>query len=275
MKYIDGRAMAAAIRAEIRTAVAALHTPPGLGVLLVGNDPASHLYVNLKEKAATEAGIHIDVRRLPTLTTDEELIQVIAAWNTDTAIHGILVQLPLPEGHDTDRIIAAIDPRKDVDGFHPDNIAALLRGEASILSPVHEACLRLIASTGIDPRNKGATVIANSGTFADPLVHLLQRAGFVTAIMSPDEIDNEILKTSDVIVTAVGRARFIGPDHIRPGCVLIDVGIARDANGNICGDADLDALKEIDGWVTPVPGGIGPMTVALLLKNVVSAYRVS
>jgi methylenetetrahydrofolate dehydrogenase (NADP+)/methenyltetrahydrofolate cyclohydrolase len=271
MKRIDGRAIADGIRAELKKEVSIMPNPPGLGVLLIGDDPASHVYVNLKEKAATDIGIKTDIRRLPATTSDSEMIRIIATWNADPTISGIIVQLPLPDGHDVDRIIAAIDPKKDADGFHPTNIAALLRGEASVISPVHEAVLRLIAATGIDPKSKSATIIANSSVFADPLAHLLQRAGFVTAIIHPEALNADTLKTSNVVITAVGRVGFIGRDLIAPGVILIDVGTSRNEHGKICGDADADALSDVDGWITPVPGGIGPMTVALLLKNVVAA----
>lgn len=269
MKMIDGRAIAKEIREEVKNEVKSLPNQPLLGVILVGDDEASRIYVNLKEKAATEAGIKTDIKRLPAEITDEEIVRIVMGWNDDPAVNGILVQLPLPSGHDTDRIINEIDPAKDVDGFHPKNIEKLKTGEATILSPVHEAVVRLIGATGCDPRNKAATILANSDTFAEPLSYLLQRAGFITAIMHPDMLDADVLKTSDVIVSAIGRCGFIGPDIVKPGAIIIDVGITRNETGSVCGDASEKALKDVDGWLTPVPGGIGPMTVALLLKNVV------
>jgi len=268
MHIIDGRALAQTIREDVTQRILAHSTPPRLGVLLVGEDPASHLYVKLKEKAAQEVGIQTDIRRLSAAVTDEELIAVIESWNTDPNVNAILVQLPLPEGHDTDRVIEAIDPVKDVDGFHPKNIQALEEGTATIFSPVHEAVLRLIAATGFDPRNKSASVIANSDTFAHPLELLLRKAGFVTTTIYPDHLDTEILRTSDVIVTAVGRPGFIKADLVRPGTILIDVGTAKDEYGKTRGDVDAASVEPLDGWMTPVPGGVGPMTVALLLLNV-------
>lgn len=246
-----------------------LPSPPGLGVLLVGDDAASHLYVNLKEKAAKSAGIHTDIQRLPANISDETLEQIIHAWNAEPTIHGILIQLPLPKGHDTDRLIAAINPKKDVDGFHPQTIMALETGNATILSPVHEAVLRLIAATGLDPRNKAATILANSEIFSKPLTHTLQRAGFITAVMDPDMLDADVLRTSDVIVSAVGRPGIIGPDIVKPNAVIIDVGTTKNEHGQVKGDADTDALKNTPGHLSPVPGGVGPLTVALLLKNTV------
>jgi methylenetetrahydrofolate dehydrogenase (NADP+) / methenyltetrahydrofolate cyclohydrolase len=272
MILIDGKSLAEKIRDEVKNDVSSLPAPPKLGVLLVGDDKASSLYVNLKEKAAQEAGIRTDIRRLPAETVDKELISVINEWNEDRETNAILVQLPLPPGHDTDKVVSAMDPEKDADGFHHENVEALVSGNGQIISPVHEAVLRCIASTGLDPRGKAATVIANSDTFADPLIHLLKHAGFITAWYVPDGMDTEALKTSDVVVIAIGRARFLGPDLVKPGSVIIDVGTNKDELGKTCGDADTAAFTNIDGWITPVPGGVGPMTVALLLNNVVRLY---
>lgn len=269
MQLINGRLLAESIREEVTKEVAALPTPPGLGVLLVGDDAASHLYVNLKEKAAQEAGIRTDIRRVPATVTDDELEAIIRAWNADVTVNGILVQLPLPPGHDADRLVAAIDPKKDADGFHPESVRRLLAGEGMIVPPVHEAALRLIAATGLDPRGKSATILANSEIFAAPLRHLLQRAGFVTALMDPEQLKGDVLRDSDVIITALGRAGFVGPDIVKTGVVIIDIGTTKDETGATRGDADAQALAATEGWLTPVPGGVGPMTVALLLKNVV------
>lgn len=268
MHIIDGRSIAQTIREDVKKRILTYTNPPMLGVLLIGDDPASHLYVNLKEKAASEVGIHTDIRRLPASATDDEIIAIIEFWNGHPSVNAILVQLPLPEGHDTDRVIEAINPAKDVDGFHPKNIQALEEGTATIFSPVHEAVLRLIASTGLDPRNKSASVIANSDTFAHPLELLLRKAGFVTTTVYPDHLDTEVLRTSDVIITAIGRPGFIKADLVRPGTVLIDVGTSKDEHGKTRGDIDAASVEALDGWMTPVPGGVGPMTVALLLVNV-------
>jgi methylenetetrahydrofolate dehydrogenase (NADP+)/methenyltetrahydrofolate cyclohydrolase len=273
MQKIDGRAIAKTIREEVKKEVASLPSAPKLGVILVGDDPASHLYVGLKEKAAAEAGILTDIRKMPSSATDEEIIRIIMEWNDDPDVHAILVQIPLPPGHDADRIIAEIDPNKDADGFHPENVKALETGEAAILSPVHEAIVRCIGATGIDPRWRYAAIIANSDTFSRPLTHILQKAGFSTAVIHPDDLDADLLTSSDVIVIAIGRPRFLGPDIVKPGAVIIDVGTTKDAEGKVRGDADAEALQDAEGWITPVPGGIGPMTVALLLKNVVRLYK--
>ena len=269
MQLIDGKALAALIRQEVAEEVKKLPSQPGLGVILIGEDAASSVYVNLKDKAANEAGIKTDIRRLPASATDEELVEIIRQWNESESVNAILVQLPLPPGHDADKVISAIHPLKDVDGFHPDNVEALSEGNGLIIPPVHEGIMRLIAASGLDPRGKSATVIANSDTFADPLHHLLRRAGFVTVMMQPDELDAETLQQSNVIVIAIGRPGFLGPDLVKPGAVVIDVGTTKDERGRVRGDADLESFKDKDVWITPVPGGVGPMTVALLLKNVV------
>lgn len=268
MNLIDGRSLAAAIRQEVAEEVKRLPNAPGLGVILVGEDAASRVYVGLKEKAAQEAGIRTDIRRLSASVSDDELVAIIKQWNEDGSVNAILVQLPLPPGHDADKVISAMHPLKDVDGFHPDNVEALSEGNGLIIPPVHEGIMRLIAATGVDPRGKSASVIANSDTFADPLHHLLRRAGFVTAMMQPDELDAETLQQSDAVVIAIGRPGFLGPDLVKSGAVVIDVGTTKDEHGKVRGDADLEALKDKDVWITPVPGGVGPMTVALLLKNV-------
>ncbi len=264
MQIIDGRAIAQTIREQIKKD--GVHAK--LGVLLVGSDPASELYVHLKEKAAHEVGIETDIRRLPAFTPDEELKEIIQSWNADPGVHGILVQLPLPEGHNTDDVIAAMDPKKDVDGFHPANIAALYEGNASIISPVHEGVLRLIASTGIPMNTTKVAIIANGDVFAKPLEYLLRKAGAFVTIVKPDELERKILLTSNIIVVAVGKAKLLDATHIAPNTVVIDVGTNRTADGKTVGDVDADAIKNMPGWLSPVPGGVGPMTIALLLKNV-------
>lgn len=271
MNILDGRAMARQIREEVRTEITTSGRSFGLGVILVGDDPASHIYVGLKEHASEEVGIKTDIRLIPVTVSDDEIIQIIQAWNVSVDVQGILVQLPLPEGHDTDRIIYSIDPKKDVDGFHPVNVEKAKIGEAELLPPVHEAVIRFIAATGMSPLGKSATILANSDVFSAPLARLLQKVGFVTAVMHPDDLDSEILRTSNVIITAVGRPEFLQADLVAPGTVIIDVGTTKGDDGKVHGDADAKSFEKMEGWITPVPGGVGPMTVALLLKNVVRA----
>ncbi len=273
MQRINGREIASRIRDEIREEIRSKQLSPKLCVILVGEDPASHLYVNLKEKAATEVGIATDIRRLPSTTSNDELIKIISEWNRDATVHGILVQLPLPEGHDTDAIIRAVDPTKDADGFHPENITALLDGRGTIVPPLHEGIVRLIASTGISMHGTRATIIAKSDIFSKPLEYLLKKTGTFTAVLAPDDLHAPTLRDSHIIVTAVGNAGFLTRDHIPPNAVVIDVGTSRLADGKIVGDVDAESVKNLPGWLSPVPGGVGPMTIAMLLKNVVSLGR--
>ena len=273
MHIINGREIARKIRDELLQEIAEKGLAPKLGVLLVGDDPASHLYVNLKEKAAAEIGIATDIRRLPAATSDDELKRIIKNWNRDAAVHGILVQLPLPEEHDTNAIIQEIDPRKDADGFHPTNVAALLEGRGKIIPPLHEGILRLIASTGMVMNGARATIVANSDIFSKPLDRLLRTAGAYTAILSPDDLHLSTLRDSQIIITAIGRPRVLTRDHIAPGAVVIDVGISTTAEKKIVGHVDAESVKDLPGWLSPVPGGVGPMTIAMLLKNVFSIAK--
>lgn len=268
MHVIDGRALAAQIREQLKKDIERSGFTPKLAVLLVGDDPASHLYVSLKEKTAQGVGIDTDIRRLPKTVSDEDLLSFIHTWNEDETVDGILVQLPLPDGHDTDAIIRAIDPRKDADGFHPQNLALFLAGRGRIIPPLHEGILRMIASTDIVMQGARATIIANSEVFSKPLEYLLRKAGAFTAILSPNDLDQPTLLTSQIVVIAIGAPHTLTQAHLAPHTVVIDVGITRLSDGKMVGDVDARSLKNLQGWITPVPGGIGPMTVALLLKNV-------
>ncbi|MBU1348823.1 bifunctional 5,10-methylenetetrahydrofolate dehydrogenase/5,10-methenyltetrahydrofolate cyclohydrolase [Patescibacteria group bacterium] len=267
MNRIDGKALATDIRAKVRADIATSGIAPTLAVLLVGDDPASRIYVNLKEKACTEAGIVTDIRRLPGDTSSADLVALIETWNADAHIDAILVQVPLPSGHDQDAVIAAIDPKKDVDGFHPTNEAALLAGEATLFPPVHEGILRLIGATDVVLKTSNAVIIANSETFAAPLERLLTVAGCATDIYGPADLDRAKLKDADIVVIAIGHANFLTATMVKAGVCIIDVGTNRLADGKVVGDVDAASFESVDGWLSPVPGGVGPMTVALLLKN--------
>jgi methylenetetrahydrofolate dehydrogenase (NADP+) / methenyltetrahydrofolate cyclohydrolase len=270
MQLIDGKALAVAICEELKQEIKRAEIQPKLAVLLVGDDPASQLYVSMKEKKAAEVGIATDIKRLPADVSDLELIRHIRAWNEDVSVHGILVQVPLPDGHDTDAIIEAIDPLKDVDGFHQANLTALYDGRAHILSPVHEGVLRLIAQTGINMNGAKAVILANSIIFSKPLEYLLKKAGCFVQTFTPEELEPNVCKAADIIVVAIGRPNFLDNTHVKTGAVVIDVGTNKQADGKTVGDVNAEALKNINGWLTPVPGGVGPMTIALLLKNVVA-----
>lgn len=275
MHLIDGKKLAQAIQAEVTTRVAKLPRPPGLGVLLVGDDPASHLYVSMKQKAAEKAGIFMDVTKASATTSDEDLMNTIQRWNTREDIDGILVQIPLPQGHNEDLVTSAIDPKKDVDGFHPESVKALVAHEPSFVPPVHEGILRLIASTPLQLTGKTAVVIINSNVFADPLVHLLKATGLFVHLMKPDQIESQTLRRADVIVIAIGQAKFLHAGITKKDAVIIDVGTNHDETGALCGDVDIATYEPYEAWITPVPGGVGPMTIALLLLNVVRAAQTS
>ncbi len=274
MHLIDGKALALNIRATVADEVRALGFSPQLGVLLVGDDAASKLYVTRKKKAGEEAGIRIDLRHLPAETSDEEVLSLIETWNHNQDVDAILVQIPLPAPHDEHRVIGAIDPAKDVDGFHPKNVEALLAGQGTIIPPVHEGILRLINEAPITVNGSQAVVLANSDVFAKPLVRLLTLAGMFVTAMHPDTLDKDLLKRADVVVIAIGRARFLFPGFTKPDAVIIDVGTNHDETGTLCGDVDIQAYEQTEAWITPVPGGVGPMTIAQLLQNVVRLARV-
>ncbi len=268
MKLIDGKKLAAEIRTTIAAEIRTHEIHPTLAVLLVGSDAASRLYVGLKEKAAAEVGIRTIIERKTDTIMDDELITLIQTWNNDPNVDAILVQLPLPSGHDETRIVNAIQPSKDADGFHPTNREKLLRGEGNTFPPLHEGILRLIATTGIHLNGAKATLIGNSDAFLEPLSYLLTRAGCVVESMKPADLNVRGLKESNVVVTAVGRSNFLTSSMTAEGAVVIDVGTNRRADGSVCGDVDEKSFHEKDGWLTPVPGGVGPMTVAMLLASV-------
>lgn len=236
--------------------------------MIVGDDPASHLYVNMKKRVGETLGLDIQIHSFPADIAQETLLAQIEAWNQNPQIHGILVQVPLPVGHDESAIIQAMDPKKDVDGFHPNNILALEEGTPYLLSPVHEGILRLINEAPVHINGAQASIIGNSPIFTTPLAHLLQTAGAITRIMSANELDHVWLKESQIVVIAIGRKYFLQPTDVRDDAVIIDVGTNRDDGHTVYGDVNLPAFEKTDCWITPVPGGVGPMTIALLMRNV-------
>lgn len=274
MQKIPGKKIADQILDDLKAEISDKQMKPKLGVLLVGDDQASHIYVSLKEKAAHDIGIQTDVRRLPGLTPDEEIKKIIKLWNVDKNIHGILIQMPLPQEHDADSIIQTMDPKKDVDGFHPQHITDLYAGQARLLSPLHEGILRLMAATPIKPNHALAIILANSHTFADPLKYILEKAGATVEVMLSKEKDDRRLRQADIIIVAVGQLNFLTSNGLKPGACVIDVGINKTPDNKVRGDFDSRSCAEMDGWFSPVPGGVGPMTVALLMQNVVKAYKI-
>jgi methylenetetrahydrofolate dehydrogenase (NADP+)/methenyltetrahydrofolate cyclohydrolase len=267
-KIIDGKMIAEQLRIQIKERVAALEKKPKLAVLLVGHDPASHLYVNLKEQACLETGIAFEKFLYPEDASEEELLAKIAELNADEKVAGILVQLPLPV-QDADRVIAAIDPRKDVDGFHPANLESLCHNRPALVSAAALGIRRLIEEPGEDLTGKTG-ILVMSQRFAAPLLCLLADTGLTLSVIAPEDPQlKETTKTADVLVTAAGRAHFITPEMVKPGAIVIDVGTNK-LDGRTVGDVDPKAA-EAAGYLTPVPGGVGPMTVAMLLRNILQA----
>ncbi len=268
MQRIPGKEIADEILDGLKKEIASKNLHPRLGVLLVGTDPASDLYVTLKQKAAQRIGIRTDIKKLSAGTPDAELLKIIQTWNKDPEVNGIIIQLHLPEGHDTDALIAAIEPKKDADGFHPKNIEALQTGKALIVPPLHEGILRLIASTKVTPNHALAIIVANTHTFADPLKRILEKAGATVRIMLPKEKDDKELRKADIIVVAVGKQNFLNSNSVNDGAVVIDVGTNKLPDGRVRGDFNPEGTDHMQGWYSPVPGGVGPMTVAMLMKGV-------
>lgn len=266
---LDGKKLAEAIREKVKTRVAALPTPPGLAVILVGDDPASHTYVALKARACAQAGIRFEQWSYAADESEEALIKKIRELNAREEIHGILVQLPLP-AQDADHVIAAIDPMKDVDGFHPMNLERLESGKPAIASAVALGIMKLISEA---PHRTGSTAtIVSSPLFAKPLKILLREQGISAVVLAPDVPDlSAQTRTADVLIVAVGQPGLITRDGVKPGAVVIDVGTTR-TDAGLKGDVDFNAVAPIAGAITPVPGGVGPMTVALLLVNILKAY---
>jgi len=270
-QIIDGKKIAAEIRAEIKKEITESGITPGLAVILVGADPASHLYVGLKEKAAAEVGIHFEKFLFFAAEPKEKIIAKIHELNARPDIHGILVQLPLPSGYDESEIVAAIDPQKDADGFHPKNIKKLLAGESKIVPPVITGILELIESTGAEMSNKKITILANSEILAKPLEKILE-SNEVNVALRPEN-PATYTKDADIVITALGRPKIITGEMIKPGAILIDVGTTRTEDGTTVGDVDFESTAPQAGWITPVPGGVGPMTVAMLLRNVLDLAK--
>ncbi|MCU0773234.1 MAG: bifunctional methylenetetrahydrofolate dehydrogenase/methenyltetrahydrofolate cyclohydrolase [Ideonella sp.] len=277
-QLIDGTALSRRLRAEIgrRAGDLGAHGPrPGLAVILVGDDPASAVYVRNKVKACAEHGLRSVLETYPGTLAEAQLLERIAALNADASIHGILVQMPLPRHIDPHRVIEAIDPRKDVDGYSVLSAGELLTGLPGLRPCTPLGCMALIESTGVDLRGRHAVVIGRSNTVGKPMALLLLQAhATVTVCHSATPDIGRHTREADVVVAAVGRRRTLLADMVKPGAIVIDVGINRDEQGRLCGDVDFDPVRERlgpDGWITPVPGGVGPMTITMLLANTVQA----
>lgn len=275
---IDGKAVAAEIKAKVAEDVAALKAKgiyTGMAVVLVGDDPASKVYVNNKKKACAEVGIYSEEHLLPKETTQEELLALIEKLNRDPKIHGILVQSPLPKHLDEKLVVEHIDPNKDVDAFHAYNVGRIMIGDFAFLPCTPAGVIELIRSTGVEIEGKECVVIGRSNIVGKPMAMLLlHNNGTVTVCHSRTKNLSEICRRADILVAAVGRAKFVTADMVKPGAVIIDVGMNRDENGKLCGDVDYANVEPLVSHITPVPGGVGPMTIAMLMKNAVSAAKI-
>jgi methylenetetrahydrofolate dehydrogenase (NADP+)/methenyltetrahydrofolate cyclohydrolase len=277
-QLIDGKALAQQIRERIAKDVVDLvahkGVRPGLAAILVGDDPASHIYVRNKQKACDAAGIYVDENKLPASTTQAELLRLIEKVNADPKIHGILVQLPLPKHIDSKVILDAVSPLKDADGFHPYNFGRLVEG-----NPIFEACtpkgvIKMIESTGVPIEGKRAVVLGRSNIVGKPAaLLLLHRHATVTICHSKTKDLPAVCREADILVVAIGKAKFVTADMVREGAMVIDVGTNRTAEGKVVGDVDYEPVSRKAGWISPVPGGVGPMTIAMLLDNTLESAK--
>ena len=277
-KLIDGKLIAKAVRDEVaagvKAFVAAHARKPGLHVVLAGDDAASAVYVRNKEKAAEEVGMAGAVHRLPSSVSQAELLALVRQLNADPSVDGILVQLPLPKGVDAEPVLDAIDPKKDVDGFHPVNVGALWTGKAGLVPCTPRGCMRLLAEAGASLVGARAVVIGRSNIVGKPMAALLlaEHATVTLAHSRTRDLPGVCLQ-ADVVVAAVGRAKMVKREWVKPGAVVIDVGMNRDEHGKLCGDVDFADVEPVAGAITPVPGGVGPMTIAMLLENTLAAAK--
>ena len=277
-KRIDGKAISAEIRVEIKEQTAQFCAErgyaPGLAVIIVGENPASMVYVRNKKKGCEEVGFYSEVHELPEATTQAELNALVDQLNADEKIHGILVQLPLPKHLDETEVLLRIDPSKDVDAFHPYNVGKIMIGDYDFLPCTPAGVMALLERSGIDPAGKKCVVIGRSNIVGKPMSMLLLHAnGTVTVCHSRTKDLAAVTREADILVVAIGRADFVGADMVKPGAVVIDVGMNRRADGKLTGDVDFDAVEPIASAITPVPGGVGPMTITMLLQNTLTAAK--
>ena len=271
---IDGKALAAQVKGRVREEAAKLLRQPGLAVILVGEDPASQVYVNGKEKDCTECGIRSFSHRLPAETSQEELLALVRELNGDPAVDGILCQLPLPKGLDEETVINAIAPDKDVDCFHPFNVGRMSIGEPVFLPCTPAGVMEMLRAYDVPVKGKNCVVLGRSNIVGKPMAMLLTQAdGTVTVCHSKTEHLEEFTRKADILVSAVGKTRFVTADMVKDGAVVIDVAMNRDENGRLCGDVDFAGLEPKVSYITPVPGGVGPMTRAMLMENILTAAK--
>ncbi|MBO5364468.1 MAG: bifunctional methylenetetrahydrofolate dehydrogenase/methenyltetrahydrofolate cyclohydrolase FolD [Clostridia bacterium] len=276
-KLLSGKAVSARVKEELKKEVAALTaagTKPGLAVIIVGDDSASKVYVANKEKACAELDMYSEMYALPGDTTEEELIALVDKLNEDPNIHGILAQLPLPKHLDDKTIINRIRPEKDVDAFHPVNVGKIMIGDFDFVPCTPAGIMELIHESGVSVEGKECVVIGRSNIVGKPMsMLLLHENGTVTTCHSRTRDLAEVTGRADILVAAVGIPKFVKANMVKPGAVVIDVGMDRDEQGKLCGDVDFDEVEPIAGAITPVPGGVGPMTIAMLMKNTLTAAK--
>ena len=271
---INGKEISAKIREELKAEASKMAVRPGLAVILVGEDPASQVYVRNKEKACTELGYYSEKYTLPSDTKMEDLLDLIDVLNKSEKIHGILVQLPLPKHLDEEKVILAIDPSKDVDAFHPVNVGKIMIGNHSFLPCTPAGVMELLKRSGIDVNGKDCVVIGRSNIVGKPqAMLLLHENATVTICHSRTKDLKEVCSRADILVSAVGRAGFVTADMVKEGAVVIDVGINRNEEGKLCGDVLFDEVEPKASYITPVPGGVGPMTITMLMKNTLTAAK--
>lgn len=272
---IDGKAVSEKILAAVSKEVADSGLTPCLATVIVGDDPASQMYVRMKHKACDRVGIKSVGVVLPGTSTTGEVVNAVAKLNADDSVHGILVQLPLPNGIDTEAVIESVSPEKDVDGFHPYNIGQLFSGRPEFVPCTPGGIMTLLAEYKIDTKGKKAVVVGRSVDVGRPMAALMINAD-ATVTVCHSKTDNlaDEMRKADILISAIGRAKFVKPDMVNEGAVLIDVGINQDENGKLCGDADFEAVKDKVSAITPVPGGVGPMTIATLMQNTLKAARI-
>ncbi len=274
-KIIDGKAISANVKEQVKAEVERDKLDIGLAVVIVGDDPASRVYVNNKKKACEFCGIKSYEYALPAETSEEQLLELVDTLNADKKVNGILVQLPLPDHINEKKIIERISRDKDVDAFHESNVGRIMIGNFAFLPCTPAGCMELIHSTGIDVSGKNCVVIGRSNIVGKPMAMLLlHENGTVTICHSKTKNLAEVCAAADILVAAVGRANFVTADMVKEGAVVIDVGINRLENGKLCGDVKFDEVSEKAGYITPVPGGVGPMTIAMLMRNTVTAWRI-
>ena len=279
-EIIDGKKISAQIRGSIKeeTArfIAETGVTPGLAVILVGSDPASQIYVRNKKKACEEVGFKSFEYLMPESTTEEELKELVNKLNHTSEVHGILCQLPLPKHISEKAVIESISPMKDVDAFHPVNVGRIVTGDYNFLPCTPAGIMELIKSTGVEIAGKKCVVVGRSNIVGKPMAMLLLHAnGTVTMCHSKTaDLKKECLE-ADILVVATGKAKMIKADMVKPGAVVIDVGMDRDENGKLCGDVDFDEVSKVAGYITPVPGGVGPMTIAMLMRNTYTAAKIA